>query len=906
VRRGTDPRRARARGRAGGAAEPRAVRARARDDADAGVMTSITPVLQATQNPDAAARQAAEETLANAQTGDYGGFLSALARELAHGGSPLATRQLAGVIFKNALDAKDESVKRERRERWLGLAGGAREEIKRVIWECLGDGEGAIRHVSAQVVAKIAGAEVPVKQWPDLISSLQSGAQGAGGGAAKQASLEALGFLCEEVDADDLDQNDVNGVLTAVVSAMGNAESDVAVRLAATNALNNALYFAHENFERQQERDFIMQCVCEATTCSDVRVRIAAFEVLVGIAENYYEYMQTYIEAVYGLTVKAAKEDQSEVGLQAIEFWSTICEEELGRADAIECGETDVKIFNFIGTALGALVPMLLEQLTKQEDDQDEDENAWNLAMAGGTCLGLVSQLVRDPVVDQVMAFIQGNIRSGEWRQREAATFAFGAILEGPNPDRLAPISSEALQFLVMALQDESTHVRDTTAWTIGRVFEFVHSSEHPMVNEQTFTQVLQAMMESLKDVPHVAGKVCYSIQSFIQAVTEDPATRHAVTPYFQNIIQTLITTSERPDAEVGLKMECYEAMNEIIRSSTNENYPIIGQLIPYVLQKLAATFGDQEQMSAEMRERQADAQALLCGTLQVIVQTLSSASDDVKNQTLAPHADNLMQAFLAVFGCRSSTVHEEAMLAVGALAYAVGEHFATYMDAFIPFIKLGLENHEEHQVCSVTVGVVGDICRALDAKVEPYCESIVYLLLRDLGSDKLHRDVKPPILSCFGDIALAIGPAFEKYVPYVVNMLQSATQLSMSTNSDDEDMVYYNNELRNGIFEAYAGILQGFKSDPTKLAQVREHVPFVLDFIARVAADPNRDEAVTRSMVGVLGDMADTIDGVGPAFAQRPFYDSFLRDCSSSSDENLRNTASWALGRIRARVNGA
>ena len=227
-------------------------------------------------------------------------------------------------------------------------------------------------------------------------------------------------------------------------------------------------------------------------------------------------------------------------------------------------------------------------------------------------------------------------------------------------------------------------------------------------------------------------------------------------------------------------------------------------------------------------------------------------------------------------------------------------------MDAFIPFIKLGLENHEEHQVCSVTVGVVGDICRALDAKVEPYCESIVYLLLRDLGSDKLHRDVKPPILSCFGDIALAIGPAFEKYLPYVVNMLQSATQLSMSTNSDDEDMVDYNNELRNGIFEAYAGILQGFKSDPSKLAHVKEHVPFVLEFIERVAADPHRDEAVTRSMVGVLGDMADTINGVGPAFAQRPFYDAFLRDCASSSDGSLRDTASWALERIRRRVNGA
>ena len=283
-----------------------------------------------------------------------------------------------------------------------------------------------------------------------------------------------------------------------------------------------------------------MQCVCEATTCEDARVRVAAFEVLVGIAENYYEYMAAYIEAVYELTVKAAKQDQSEVGLQAIEFWSTICEEEIGRQDAIECGETDVKMFNFIATALGALVPMLLEQLTKQEDDQDEDENAWNLAMAGGICLGLVAQLVRDPVVEQVMAYIQANIRSSEWRQREAATFAFGAILEGPNPANLAGIAKEALPVLVMALKDDSTHVKDTTAWTIGRVFEFVHTDEHPMVDAQTFPQVLQAMMESLKDVPHVAGKVCWSVQNLVSAISQSDAGRRALVPYFQSIIQTL------------------------------------------------------------------------------------------------------------------------------------------------------------------------------------------------------------------------------------------------------------------------------------------------------------------------------------------------------------------------------
>jgi importin subunit beta-1 len=866
-------------------------------------MTSITPLLLNSLSHDAGVRVEAEATLERARVENRCEYLRALACEVASSTSPKHARQLAGVMFKNALDAKDENKKREVQQQWLAIANEQRMSIKATIWQTLGDEASEIRHVAAQVVAKIAGAEIPHKQWPDLIANLQTGASGASGVAAKQAALEALGYICEEIEADDLDQTDVNGVLTAVVSGMGKNETDVSVRLAATQALNNALYFAHENFTRQQERDFIMQCVCEATTCEDVRVRVAAFEVLVSIAENYYEYMSAYIEAVYQLTVNAAKQDKHEVGLQAIEFWSTICEEEIGRQEAIECGENDVEMFGFISKALTALVPMLLEQLTKQEDDQDEDENAWNMAMAGGTCLGLVSQLVRDPVVDQVMMFIQQNIQSGEWRQREAATFAFGAILEGPDPAKLANVANEALPHLIMSLKDQSAHVRDTTAWTIGRVFEFVQSQGYTLVDAQKFPQVLQAMLESVKDVPHVAGKVVWSIQHLVSSVAEDAEIRETLSQHFQGIIQALLLTSERPDAEVGLKMECYEAMNEIIRSATQENYSTIGQLIPHVLQKLAATFEGQEHMGAEQLEKQADAQALLCGTLQVIIQVLGGANEATK-AALSQYADSLMQAFLTVFACRSATVHEEAMLAVGALAYAVGSGFVKYMDAFFPFVKLGLENHEEHQVCSVTVGVVGDICRALDEKVVPYCDGIVYALLRDLESEKLHRNVKPPILSCFGDLALATGPAFEKYVPYVLSMLQSATQLTIGAKSDDDEMNEYNNQLRNGIFEAYAGILQGFKSDPSKLTMIREHTPSVLALVETVAADPSRDEVVTRSMVGVLGDMADTIDQIGPLFAQRPFYKGFLKECQQSNDASLRDTANWAAARIADRVN--
>jgi len=172
------------------------------------------------------------------------------------------------------------------------------------------------------------------------------------------------------------------------------------------------------------------------------------------------------------------------------------------------------------------------------------------------------------------------------------------------------------------------------------------------------------------------------------------------------------------------------------------------------------------------------------------------------------------------------------------ALPAAVESEFEKYMPHFRPFLCLGLNNYEEHQVCAVAVGVVGDICRALEVKVLPYCEEILQLLLRNLQNPALNRNVKPPILSCFGDIALAVGGNFEAYLQATMSMLEQAGMTAMDVSNPD--LVDYLGQLREGIFEAYTGVLQGLRAD-NKGPKFTPYLQGAMRLLHQVALPPAR-----------------------------------------------------------------
>mmetsp|Transcript_21633 Transcript_21633/g.30313 ORF Transcript_21633/g.30313 Transcript_21633/m.30313 type:complete len:878 (+) Transcript_21633:104-2737(+) len=871
-------------------------------------MTDLTATLLGCQNPDPNVRNQAEQALQQAEVSNYPEFTLALAKELGTEGNDLTVRQLAGIHFKNLLVAIDISRQEEKHDKWKKMDPSARSAVKGVLINTVSSSETVARHTAAQACAEIAAVELPYNEWPEFLNVLMNNVTSKEThDGIKIASLECLGFTCErlgllENDAPDIAPETTDRILTTIVDGIRVDRAD-AIRFAAATALRNSLAFSRKNMENPNERNMIMQTICEATRSQDERVRCAAYECIAIVAYQYYDKLQEYMQTLFQLTFATIKNDKEEVALKALEFWNTICDEETELLyEAQECAERGIEVepdrvcVKYVAAALDHLVPLLTEAMTKQDEDADLDDVPWNLSTASATCLGLIARTVEDDVVKVVMPFVHQNIKNENWRMREAAIMAFASILDGPSLESIGQFVNQSIPVLLDALSDPYALVKDSTAWTIARICD-LHVRSIP---EEAFPNLVNKLMGKLMtEVPRVSSQVCFALHNLAAAFSDDPSAEergtNALTPYMQMLLQTLFQVIERKDAhENNLRFSACEAISVLVANSAPDCKPLLLQLLPAIIDRLKATF-NMSVITNDDKEQKEGVQGLFCGLIQSTVVKLTA-------QEVYPFADEIMKTLLHVLQSKNATSHEEAFTATSAISDKMEEDFEKYMSALAPFLLMGLQNFEAYNVCNTAVGLVGDISRNIGNKIQPYCNGIMTALIKSLQNPSLHRCVKPPVLSCFGDIALAIGAGFEPYLDVCLEMLFQASQTTVP--DDDEELIEYVNQLREGILEAYTGIVQGIEGDNCK-QKFMGSLAKIMTFLEALSKDENRDHEVLSKASGLVGDIASTMKSNAVPYLSKPFVESILNETVSAGDESDLALCNWAKNEIKSAMTG-
>lgn len=715
------------------------------------------------------------------------------------------------------------------------------------------------------------------------------------------------GYICQDIGAEVL-EHESNQILTAIIHGMRKSEPSNHVRLAATTALLNSLEFTKANFDKAAERNFIMEVVCVSTQSTETQISVAALQCLVKILTLYYSYMEPYMaQALFPITLEAMKSDNDQIALQGIEFWSNVCDEELDLAiekqEAADTGRPPLQVSkHYARGALQYLAPVLMEKLTKQEEYDDEDD--WNPSKAASVCLMLLASCCEDEIVHHVLPFVKENIVSDNWRFKDAALMVFGAILGGLETHTLQPLVEQAMPKLIELMYDQSVIVRDTAAWTFGRICETIPVAA---INETYLKPMLEAFMHGLKSEPRVAANVCWAFTGLSEAAyevaesfNENPPQTYVLTPYFEHIVTQLLETTDRPDGNsANLRTAAYEALMEMIKNSATDCYLVVQKTTMVILDRLNQVLQMETQVASHTDRHQFnDLQSLLCATLQSVLRKVTKED--------APMiSDVIMNALLTMFRSSCSAkadgvggVQEDALMAVSTLVDLLGERFVTYMDAFTPYLYMGLKNYQEHQVCCTAVGLTGDICRGLKGKILPYCDEIMQLLLENLNNTTLHRSVKPQILSVFGDMALSIGPEFKKYLQIVLQMLLHASQCQVDPT--DYDMMDYLIELRESVLEAYTGIIQGLKGADAKpnpdVLLLEPHINYIVTFLMTIAQDPDVPDNNLASCAGLLGDLCIAFGVPLLQLIDNEGITGLLTAGRNSRQQRTKALSSWAL----------
>jgi importin subunit beta-1 len=587
----------------------------------------------------------------------------------------------------------------------------------------------SIPRFAAIAASEVACVELPYQEWPNFIPAMTAAvntskattttATNASQQSALQlAAYECLGLTCERIEevqnmmdsVPDLPEQTVNAMLTTIVQGVtlpetesgtattaaatatttnSGSNNNTEIRYAALNALNKSLQFVHRNMEKKEERDFIIShAIGGATQSSDARIRQLAYQCLDVVGELYYDKLADYMTQIFQLTTNAIQTDQHEdVKIAAIEFWCTIAmteeaalaEEELASHHHNDDDDTDAatpSLCNkYVESAMPLFVPLLLDTLSSSssvaDQEEDYDEDVFDLRAVGAICLESFSQTVGNLIVPIVMPFVQQNIMNhdvNQWRLRDAAIVAFSCILAGPTTLVMGPYVHQSIPVLLAAFTDPHETIRDDATHCIANISKLHLSAIQP---DQVHA-IIQGLIVKLQESPKLAGRACAVIFNMSMSLkTPDgtmPDTNVLSAPMLP-LMQALLAAMDRHDAlESNLRVSAMSAASELITASAVDVQPILRDLLPAITARFDTAL-KMDVVSNDDREMKEQMLGLLAGLVTSLYQRL-------EKQDVVPHTDRVVAVILQVLQVPNANCHEEAFLAVGAIATALEEDF--------------------------------------------------------------------------------------------------------------------------------------------------------------------------------------------------------------------------------------
>ncbi|KAL3467514.1 armadillo-type protein [Aspergillus heterothallicus] len=382
----------------------------------------------------------------------------------------------------------------------------------------------------------------------------------------------------------------------------------------------------------------------------------------------------------------------------------------------------------------------------------DDPEDEWTLRKCSAAALDVFSNVYHDPIFEIILPYLKETLRHEQWVQREAAVLTLGAVADGCMK-AVTPHLPELVPYLISLLNDSQPVVRQITCWCLGRYSEWAshlaEAAERANFFEPMMEGILHRMLDNNKKVQEAAASAFASLEEKSDA---------NLIPYCQPILQQFVLCfGKYKDRNMYILYDCVQTLAECVMEELAKPH-LVDILMPALIDRynkvsdqsrelfplleclgyVAAAYGDAfAQFAPPLFQR---CTKIIYENLQEYVASVNNQAVDEPDKDFLVTSLDLLSAIIQAIDPRKS-----------------GELVATSQPRFFDLLCFCMED-PNYEVRQSSYALLGDCAINIFPQLEPFINSIMPILIKQLDLDQIRDDDRHTTFSVLNNACWSAG----------------------------------------------------------------------------------------------------------------------------------------------------
>lgn len=189
--------------------------------------------------------------------------------------------------------------------------------------------------------------------------------------------------------------------------------------------------------------------------------------------------------------------------------------------------------------------------------------------------MSLISNVLGDKIIEPVTDFVGEKIKSSKWEDQYCGIVALGAILEGPNKDRLQSVLSPAIEQLLELIDHNNNKIRYSICWLFSKLAKGHHEL---ITTTNSFHILFQKIQKGLKENYRVSSNIASIITELAESLLagECKTKTSILSEVFKDLLGDLLSFTLRDDinneAEITrIRISGFAAMFSLLQYASED-----------------------------------------------------------------------------------------------------------------------------------------------------------------------------------------------------------------------------------------------------------------------------------------------------------------------------------------------